>query len=62
MRAVEVLKTQGLAFSVPTLEETRRWKGLAEQATQQMIGEGLMSADLIEKLNGMLAEYRESLD
>jgi TRAP-type C4-dicarboxylate transport system substrate-binding protein len=62
MRAVEVLKTQGLAFSVPTLEETRRWKGLAEQATQQMIGEGLMSADLIEKLNAMLAEYRESLD
>ncbi len=62
IRAVEVLKTQGLSFSVPTSEETRRWKGLADQAAQQMIGEGLMSADLIETLEGMLAEYREGLD
>ena len=61
IRAVEVLKTQGLSFSVPTSEETRRWKGLADQATRQMIDEDLMSADLISTLNGMLATSIEKV-
>jgi TRAP-type C4-dicarboxylate transport system substrate-binding protein len=61
-RAVEVLKTQGLIFSEPTSEETVRWKGLADQATEEMIDQGLMSEELVETLDGMLSEYRDSLD
>jgi TRAP-type C4-dicarboxylate transport system substrate-binding protein len=61
-RAVEVLKMQGLSFNVPTPEERQRWVGLAGKASQEMTSQGVLSADLVAKLNGMLVEYRETLD
>jgi TRAP-type C4-dicarboxylate transport system substrate-binding protein len=61
-RAVEVLKMQGLAFNVPTPEERERWIGLAGKASEEMTSQGVLSPDLVEKLNGMLVEYRETLD
>jgi TRAP-type C4-dicarboxylate transport system substrate-binding protein len=61
-RAVEVLKNQGLAFTQPTPDESRRWKDLSDQATRDMIDQGAMSAELIDTLNDMLTEYRDSLD
>ena len=61
-RAVQVLKTQGLTFSEPTSTETARWKGLADEASREMVGQGLMSAELVDTLNDMLSEYRDSLD
>ena len=62
VRAVEVLSMQGLNFNVPTPEERQRWISLADQASEEMITQGILSADLVEKLNGMLVEYRTSLD
>jgi TRAP-type C4-dicarboxylate transport system substrate-binding protein len=61
-RAVEVLKMQGLSFTVPTPAERQRWVGLAGQAADEMTSQGILSADLVEKLNGMLVEYRASVD
>jgi TRAP-type C4-dicarboxylate transport system substrate-binding protein len=61
-RAVEVLKNQGLVFTQPTSDEARRWKDLSNQATEDMINQGAMSAELIDTLNVMLTEYRDSLD
>jgi hypothetical protein len=61
-RAVEVLKMQGLAFNVPVPEERQRWMGMADKASQEMTTQGALSADLVKKLNGMLVEYRETLD
>ena len=61
-RAVEVLKMQGLSFNVPTPAERERWVGLAGQAANEMTSQGILSADLVERLNGMLVEYRAALD
>ncbi len=61
-RAVEVLKTQGLDFVVPTPEEAQRWKAMAEQASAKMIDEGVISRSLYEELQNELAEYRGGLD
>lgn len=61
-RAVEVLKMQGLQFNEPTTAERSRWTGLAQQASDEMIAQGILSAELVEKLNGMLVDYRASLD
>ncbi len=61
-RAVEVLKMQGLSFNVPTPTERERWVGLADQAANEMTSQGILSPDLVEKLNGMLVDYRASLD
>jgi hypothetical protein len=47
---------------VPTPVERQRWVGLAEQAADEMTSQGILSADLVEKLNGMLVEYRASVD
>lgn len=61
-RAVEVLKNQGLVFTIPSPEEARRWKGLAEQASAEMVGQGVISPALFEELNRELADYRGGLD
>jgi TRAP-type C4-dicarboxylate transport system substrate-binding protein len=61
-RALVALKSQGLSWSLPTGQEVRRWKGLAGKATDELIAQGAMSAELVETLQGKLAEYRERLD
>ncbi len=61
-RAVEVLKAQGLVFTVPSEAEATRWKELAKGAKAEMINEGLISVDLVDQLDASLAEYRDSLD
>ncbi|MGE0623027.1 MAG: TRAP transporter substrate-binding protein DctP [Pseudomonadales bacterium] len=61
-RAVEVLKTQGLTFTVPTPAEAERWKGLAEQASEEMISQGVISGALHEELESELAAFRGGLD
>ena len=61
-RAVEVLKMQGLNFNVPSTSERDRWMGLADQASNEMISQGVLSADLVETLHNILNEYRASLD
>ena len=61
-RAVEVLKMQGLDFNVPTSTERARWVDLAGEASSEMVSQGVLSEDLVDALNGMLSEYRASLD
>lgn len=61
-RAVEVLEVQGLSFTVPTVTEADRWKGLGDRASEEMVIEGMASPGLVEFLNAKLAEYRETLD
>jgi TRAP-type C4-dicarboxylate transport system substrate-binding protein len=61
-RAVEVLKSQGLVFRVPTPEEAARWKALAVKASDELIDQGVISADLYQKLEDELETYRGSLD
>lgn len=61
-RAVEVLKAQGLSFTVPSAAETARWQGLAQGARDEMVNEGYISVDLLEQLEARLAEYRETPD
>lgn len=61
-RAVEALKKQGLIFTVPTPAEAARWKGLAEQASAEMIARGVISGALYEELERQLAAFRGGLD
>jgi TRAP-type C4-dicarboxylate transport system substrate-binding protein len=61
-RAVEVLKSQGLSWSIPGEGEVVRWKDLAERASMEMISQGVISAGLFETLQGQLTEYRATLD
>jgi len=61
-RAVEVLKSQGLTWNVPTDQEVTRLKGLAVKASHQMIDQGVISPGLYDALQAQLSEYRGSLD
>ena len=58
-RAVEALKQQGLAFNEPTGPEADRWRGLATQASDTMINEGIISQGLFDSLQAELDRYRE---
>jgi TRAP-type C4-dicarboxylate transport system substrate-binding protein len=61
-RAVEVLMQQGLSWSEPTPAEVSRWRGLAREASAQIIGNEVISPALYESLLEELAEYRGTLD
>lgn len=61
-RAVVALKSQGLSWSVPTADEIAHWKGLSRRASDEMITQGVISAELFESLNDRLSEYRAALD
>jgi len=61
-RAVEVLMQQGLSWSEPTPAEVARWRGLAREASAQIIGNEVISPALYESLLEELAEYRGTLD
>ncbi len=58
-RAVEALRQQGLAFNEPTVAEADRWRGLAAQASDTMINEGIISQGIFESLQAELSRYRE---
>ncbi len=61
-RAVEVLKAQGLSFTVPTPEDTERWKELARKSSDTLVDEGIISRELFEKLEETLSGCRGDLD
>ncbi len=57
-RAVEALKRQGLAFNQPTVTEADRWRGMAAEASDTMINEGIISQGIFESLQAELSAYR----
>ena len=57
-----VLMDQGLSWSEPTADEVTRWRGLAREASAQIVGREVISPALYETLQEQLAEYRGTLD
>ena len=57
-RAMQALKAQGLEPVEPNDEQLSEWRKLADQATDRLVEGGQVSADMLERLNTLLDEYR----
>ena len=61
-RAVKVLQAQGLAWHAPQTGEIVEWQTYADQASIDLVDDGIVSEALYEALIENLTAYRESVD
>ena len=59
---VEVLQAQGLAWHAPQTGAIVEWQTYADQASLDLVDEGIVSEPLYEALIENLTAYRESVD
>lgn len=57
-KAVGVLRNNGLKFVAPAEGEVARWRASVAQATDRLVADGLLSADLLRETRGYIQEYR----
>lgn len=60
--ALQALLGQGLERTRPSEAEITEWRSYARQANQEMVEEGLVSAELKARMDTLLEEYRSGLD
>ncbi len=60
--AMQALVDQGLEQTHPSEQEVIEWRDYASKANRQMVEDGLLSADLKERLDALLEKYRSGLD
>ena len=58
--AREALKNYGIKFVKPDAEELKRWKSLSAQSIDNMVKEGIVSAEAVQKVMQHLSEYRKA--
>lgn len=58
-KARKALANQGIKFVAVSEDERRRWQQIAEQARKKWVAEGLYSPKLFDRVNKMLADYRD---
>ena len=56
--ALEALVSQGIEFVEPEPGELERWKSISDAAIDSMIANGLISAEIVDRLKGYLQSYR----
>ncbi len=56
--ALTALAAQGIEFVEPEPAEFERWKSISDAAIETMIGNGLISAEIVDRLRGYLQSYR----
>lgn len=60
--AMDALLAQGLERKTPTETEIAEWRNHARRANRELVEEGLVSAELKERMDALLEEYRAGLD
>lgn len=58
--ALAALKSHGIKFVPAKPGEIERWSGIADQAIDEMVVEGLIGAELVGEVRGLLESYRSS--
>ena len=56
--ALAALAAQGIEFVEPEPGEFERWQSISDAAIETMIGNGLISAEIVDRLRGYLQSYR----
>jgi TRAP-type C4-dicarboxylate transport system substrate-binding protein len=54
------LQQQGITFVAPNPGEALRWKQIAEKSIDEMIGKGLISADIVDRVRQHLQSFRSN--
>jgi len=52
------VQQQGLEVVQPTEDQRAEWKDYADRATAELVEEGEVSQDMLDRLNGILAKQR----
>lgn len=60
--AFEALLGQGIERTEPDAQEVAEWRRLAAHSRREMVEDGLVSAQLVESVQGLLDDYRAGLD
>jgi len=60
--AMAALLAQGVKEISPTEPEIAEWRRYADLANQELAAEGLVSGELLERMEALLQEYRAGLD
>ncbi|MDF1781742.1 MAG: TRAP transporter substrate-binding protein DctP [Alcanivoracaceae bacterium] len=58
LKAYEAIQQQGLKLVTPSAADIKVWKDYAQQATDELVEEGEVSAAMLERLQSLLNEYR----
>ncbi len=56
--AIETLKKQGIEFVVPSESQMADWKAKASEIPERMIESGRLSAEIVNEMRTILADYR----
>ena len=56
--AKEALQQQGIAFVMPNPGEAERWRKISDQSIDDMVAEGVISAEIVEQVRGYLQTFR----
>jgi len=60
--AMQALLAQGVERREPSADETAEWNTLADQANREMVEDGLISAELLDRMETLVEDYRDGLD
>ena len=52
------LQQQGIKFVTPSPEEVARWREIGSQSVDDMVANGVISGDVVERVRTLLQEYR----
>ncbi|WP_022665760.1 TRAP transporter substrate-binding protein DctP [Desulfospira joergensenii] len=58
IKAVEALKKRGIRFITPSGKELEQWRTTASKASEKMKEDGTLPADVVDKMDAILAEFR----
>lgn len=56
--AKEALQQQGITFVRPNPGEAERWRKISDQSIDDMVAEGVISAEIVEQVRGYLQTFR----
>ena len=56
--AKEALQQQGIIFVMPNPGEAERWRKISDQSIDDMVAEGVISAEIVEQVRGYLQTFR----
>jgi len=57
--AKSALKNQGIEFLVPAVEDRADWERTTEKAVLEMAADGLLSEPMVQRVRGLVREYRK---
>jgi len=58
--AKAALQNQGITFVVPEPGEIERWRSIANQSIEEMVGSGVISKEIVDQVRGHLQSFHDS--